>query len=140
MEASQQAASKEHGLQLLKAGQVDEAIHVLKQLEEADPDDPQVHTYLGAAFSRKSDRLHAVWEFEEALRLEESAANYYNLGAMYESLHRMDEAVREYLTATQLDPSHARAAQAVARLHDQFQAEHQPPPEEPAQPTDNASQ
>ena len=140
MEVSAQAASKERGLQLLKSGQLDEAIDLLSKLVEADPDDPRVHTYLGAAYSRKGDRLHAVHEFEEALRLEESAASYYNLGAMYESLHRIDEAVREYLTATQIDPNHARAAQAVARLHSQYEAAHRPPPEEPVQPADEAAQ
>ncbi len=129
MEVSAQPASKQQGLQLLKAGQVDEAIALLTTLEQADPDEPQIHTYLGAAYSRKNDRLHALWEFEEALRLEESATNYYNLAAMYESLHRIDEAVREYLMAVQVDPTHVRAAQAVERLKNQYKADHQPPTE-----------
>jgi len=140
MELSGQPASRQQGLYLLKAGQIDEAIDLFTQLEKADPDDPQIHTYLGAAYCRKGDKLHAVWEFEESLRLEESAANYYNLGAMYESLHRIDEAVREYLTAVELDPSHARAVQAVERLKNQYQSEHQSRDEETVGPNGDETQ
>lgn len=121
---SSSGSLRDEGLRLLKAGQVDEAIEVLKRAAQADPEDPQVHCYLGAAYDRKHDKLHAIAEFEECLRLEESPKAYYNLGQIYESVHRVDEAVRQYRMAVELDPNYAPAAAALEKLHARFEAEH----------------
>jgi tetratricopeptide (TPR) repeat protein len=127
MEAIPGAAPKEEGIRLLRAGQVSEAIAKFEQALAADPDDPQLHGYLGAAYSSASNKLHAIHHFEESLRLDESPRAYYNLGLMYESVHRMDEAVRQYRMALELDPDYVLAQEALKKLQDNFEpGEHTP--------------
>jgi len=116
--------STEEGLRLLKAGQIDQAIDVLGKVLQADSDDAKAHMYIGIAYYRKNDRLHSIHHLEESLRLEESPKGYYNLGLVYEAVHRVDEAVRQYRMALEMDPNYELAQQALKRLHDQFEAGH----------------
>jgi len=113
---------KIRALELMKSGNMDEAISVLTTLIDADPDDAEIHTYLGMAYHKKGDRLHSIHHFEEALRNDESARSYYNLGMVYEYAHRIDEAVREYQVALSLDPGYKKAEEALARLKSQFES------------------
>lgn len=124
MESTPGSATKDEGLRLLKAGQVDEAIALLKKAVQEDPEDASVHCYLGVAYNQKHDKLHAIAEFEECLRLEETPKAYYNLGQIYESVHRVDEAIRQYRMAVDLDANYTQAQQALDRLHSRFEAEH----------------
>lgn len=119
MDSSPEVFSKEEGLRLLKAGQLDDAIRVLEKVQ-AKTDDAQVCSYLGAAYSQKGDRMNAIHAFEESLRLQETPKAYFNLALVYESVGRIDEAVREYRMATELDANYAPAQEALARLHTQF--------------------
>lgn len=130
METTPGTASTDEGLRLLKAGQVDQAIEVLGKTLQADSDDARAHMVIGIAYNRKGDRLHAIHHLEESVRLEESARTYYNLGLVYESANRVDEAIREYRMAVELDPSYTPAQEALKKLHDQFEAAHAKPASE----------
>ena len=121
------SVTREEGLRLLKAGQVDDAVRVLTEVIRADEDDALAHMYLGAAFNTKGDKLHAIHHFEESLRLEETAKGYYNLALIYEAVHRLDEAVRQYRMAIEIDANYAPAQEALNRLHNAIA-----PPLEPA--------
>jgi len=123
MAAFPQDTSKEEGLRLLKAGKISEAIEALEKALSLDSEDPQLHMYLGAAYDQKPDKLHAIHHFEESLRLDETAKAYYNLGVVYESVHRIDEAVRQYRMALETDPNYANAQEALKKLQDQFEAQ-----------------
>jgi len=120
-----QGTFKEDGLRLLKAGQVDDAIHALEQALKADSDDYETHMYLGAAYHQKADRLHSIHHFEESIRLQETAKGYYNLALVYESVHRYDEAVRQYRMALETDPGYTKAREALDKLHELFEAQRQ---------------
>ena len=113
------------GKRLLKEGKVDEAIATLRAALELDMDNPAVHTYLGAAYSKTGDRLHSIYHFEQSLNLEESARSYFNLGAMYDQSKRYDEAVRQYRMALEMDKGYTKAAEALNRLKEMFAAEHE---------------
>jgi Flp pilus assembly protein TadD len=113
------------GKSLLKDGNVDEAITALRAALELDLDNPEIHTYLGAAYSKKGDRLHAVYHFEQSLNLEESARAYFNLGAMYEQSKRFDEAVRQYKMSLEMDKGYTKATAALNRLKEQFAIDHE---------------
>lgn len=132
MDPSPEFASREEGLRLLKAGQIDEAIQVLERLADKGSDDPLVHSCLGVAYSKKEDKVQAIHAFEEALRLQETPKAYFNLAVAYESAGRIDEAVREFKMATELDPNNAPAREALARLHNQFSGVQPPAPAEQA--------
>lgn len=119
MDSSPEVCSKEEGLRLLKAGQLDDAIRVLEKVSEK-ADDPQVCSYLGAAYSKKDDKMNAIHAFEESLRLQESPKAYFNLAIVYEWVGRIEEAVREYSMAADMDPSYTPAQEALNRLHNQF--------------------
>lgn len=116
---------KIRALELMKSGNMDEAIAILIPLIDADPDDAEIHSYLGMAYHKKGDRLHSIHHFEEALRVDESARSYYNLGMVYEYARRIDEAVREYQVALSLDPGYKKAEEALARLKSEFESVHQ---------------
>ncbi len=121
------SAPKDEGLGLLRSGKVREAIAKLEEALRLDADDPQTHMYLGAAYNAAQDRLHAIHHFEESLRLKETPNGYFNLGLLYESVHRVDEAVRQYKMAVELDPSYAKAHEALQKLHNQYVTQHQTP-------------
>jgi tetratricopeptide (TPR) repeat protein len=124
MESSANGSFRDQAVGLLKAGKINEAIELLSKAHKEDPEDSLVHTYLGVAYQQKNDKLHAIHHFEEALRFDESAKNYYNLAAMYESVHRIDEAVRQYKMSVEADPNYAKASDALKRLADQYASEH----------------
>lgn len=119
MDSSPEVFTKEEGLRLLKAGQLDDAIRILEVVREKT-DDAQVCSYLGAAYSQKDDKMNAIHAFEESLRLNETPKAYFNLAVVYESVGRIDEAVREYRMAAELDPTYTPAQEALTRLHNQF--------------------
>lgn len=133
MDIPPSSPSKEEGVRLLKAGQLGEAIGVFESVVQSQPDDPQLHTYLGVAYNRKGDRLRAISHFEESLRLRETPQSYYNLGQIYESVNRVDEAVRQYRMAAEMDRGYTMAREALDRLHSKFEAEHPQPQPEPEQ-------
>ncbi len=122
------SACRDEGLSLFRSGRVREAIAKLEDALRLDDEDPQTHTYLGAAYNAANDKLHAVHHFEESVRLLESPNSLYNLGVAYESVHRIDEAVRQYRMAAELDPSYTKACDALQRLHTQYTAAHPIPP------------
>jgi Flp pilus assembly protein TadD len=113
------------GKNLLKEGKIDEAISALRAALELDEDNAEIHSFLGAAYSRKGDRLHAVYHFEQAANLEESPRAYFNLGAMYEQSKRIDEAVRQYRMALEMDKGYTKASEALKRLQQQYVVEHE---------------
>ncbi|NLN76047.1 MAG: tetratricopeptide repeat protein [Armatimonadetes bacterium] len=121
MDSPPEVITKEEGLRLLKEGEIDAAIKVLEKVRQ-NVDDAQACSYLGAAYCQKGDRPRAIRAFEEALRIQETPKAYFNLAVMYESVSRMDEAVREYRMAAELDPEYAPAQQAIQRLQAQFAA------------------
>ena len=48
MSTSPEALTRDDGLRLLKAGQVDEAVAALESALRSAPQDPQIHAFLGA--------------------------------------------------------------------------------------------
>jgi len=127
MDESTGSDSREEGLRLLKSGEVDKAIDVLNRVLEADSDDAKAHMYIAIAYNQKNDKLHSIHHFEESLNLEETPKGYYNLGLVYESVHRTNEAVRQYKMALELDPNYSLAQDAMKKLQDKFDADHPKP-------------
>lgn len=133
METSPESITKEEGIRLMKAGQFGEAIDVLGQLVEQDPEDPELQGYLGIAYFQKGDKLHAIRHLEESVNIQETPRMYYNLGLVYEAAYREDEAIRQYKMALDMDSNYTLAQKALDKLHQTFEAAHPTrPPEEEA--------
>lgn len=124
MEQNGEIYPKKQAIEFLKSGQIDDAVALLLPLSVDDPDDPELHTLLGTAYHKKGDRLHSIYHFEEAVRLDESAKAYYNLGMVYEYANRIDEAVREFQVAVSLDPNYTKAQDALDKLKAQHDSGH----------------
>jgi tetratricopeptide (TPR) repeat protein len=147
MEAQEGDATKEEGLRLLKAGEVTDAIGVLGRVIASDPDDAQAHMFLGIACHQGGDSPRAAHHLQESIRLQEDPKAYYNLGLVYESSNRADDAKLQYRRALLLDANYSNARQALDNLEaptrpapvatpglDQTQAI-SPPPTAPQSPT-----
>ena len=116
METPAGSATREEGLSLLKAGQVSDAIGVLGKVVSTDPGDAQAHMYLGIACHQGGDAPRAAHHLEESIRLQESPKAYYNLGQVYESSNRLNDALVQYRRALVLDANYTNAQEGVKRL------------------------
>lgn len=124
MENNEMIYPKKQAIEFMKTGQIDDALAILMPLSIEDPDDAELHTLLGTAYHKKGDKLHSIYHFEEAVRIDESPRSYFNLGMVYEHANRIDEAVRDFQVALSLDPSYIRAQQALNRLKEQHETQH----------------
>ena len=116
MEEAPDGATKEEGLRLLKAGHVSDAIGVLGKVIASDPNDAQAHMFLGIACQQGGDTPRAAHHLQESLRLKEDPRAYYNLGQVYESSNRANDAKIQYRRALLLDANYANARQALDKL------------------------
>lgn len=103
-------------MNMLKSGSVDETIIILKAISADTPNDPQVYTCLGVAYTQKGDKQNAIRSFKKSLTLQENPKAHYNLGLAYESAGMEDDAAQSYRSAVLLDPAYTLALQAIERL------------------------
>lgn len=101
---------------MLKQGHVQPAIKKLQKMLEENSRDPYVHFLLGRAYEQIKDNLSAVMEYKQALKyLEIEVVNQKlreetvrrRLGKLYLSLKNNEEAKKEFLILTKLNPDNA---------------------------------
>jgi tetratricopeptide (TPR) repeat protein len=98
------------GVALFKKGQLDEAIHQLKETIRLTPDDADAHHHLGTAFYQQGRIGEAIRQFQEAIRLNPHHADaHYNLGAALASKGQTDEAIHQFQEAIRLEPDNPLA-------------------------------
>jgi len=101
-------------------GRLPEAIQHLEAAVRIKPDSARAHSDLGSALSKLPDRLpRVIVEYQLAVRYSPgSAIPHYNLGNALAAAGRLPEALAEWETAIQLDPSYApRLKQGMAEAH-----------------------
>jgi tetratricopeptide (TPR) repeat protein len=92
-------------VQLRGEGKLVEATAALRQAIALDPENSDLHRELGITFLLDKDWKRARVEMIEAIRHDQSDADAHNgLGYALEKLGDLDGAIREYRTATHLDP------------------------------------
>jgi Flp pilus assembly protein TadD len=95
---------------LMRSGQVDDAIYHYQQALRLDPAAPEADENLGIALGRAGRSAEAIDIFERALRLRPDYAEvHYNLGVVLAHVGRLPEAIEHYETALRLSPNHAEA-------------------------------
>jgi len=95
----------QQAVQLRVQGRLDEAVAALRQAIKLDPENSDLHRELGITFLLAKEWKRARVEMIEAIRHDQTDADAHNgLGYALEKLGDLDSAVKEYRTATNLDP------------------------------------
>lgn len=115
----------QYGIRLVKSGELDKGITILKQARDMLDFDPDVWINLGIAYRNKGDFSQALDSFKKALSLNTTNAIIYNnMGVLYFSIfqqtHQRNDSSKaaEYLKkAIELDPSMASAYNTLGILN-----------------------
>lgn len=88
----------------IKNGMLEEARAVYQQALSHFPDHPSASLHLAELARAQGDPSGAIAALEEAIRLDpQGAVNYYNLGNLYYTGGRLDQAAKAYREAIRLD-------------------------------------
>ncbi len=95
-----------YGLALLRAGKTDEAIAVLKKVQQQDPKLPQTWFNLGIVYRKNGDTQAAIQQFEQMVKLvPDEPVSRYNLGVLYRQAGKTDAARDQLRMSEKLDPN-----------------------------------
>src|SRR5205814_2309266 len=107
----------EQGIEALERGNVEAAVQHLRRASRQTPEDYRPLVGLGIAYGECRRLKDAVRAFRQAVqRQPTSAPAHYNLGLGLERSRRPAEALQELEKALALNPQHARARNALARV------------------------
>jgi hypothetical protein len=139
------SADRDQGIAALQQGDTATAIAALERATQADPNDFQSVTFLGAAYSKAERHNDSVQALTQAVTIQPSNAQArFNLGVALQKAGWADQAAQAYEQALQLQPNYPQAQQALAGVRPQSPlaqtTPQQPlaggyPPQQPAQPT-----
>jgi len=95
----------QRALHLRAAGRLEEAVALLRQVTRLDSENPDLHRELGITLLLGKDWKRARIEMIEAIRHDPQNADAHNgLGYALEKLGKLEAALKEYRTATRLEP------------------------------------
>ena len=95
----------QQAVQLRAQARLDEAVAALREAMKLDPENSDLHRELGITFLMAKEWKRARVEMIEAIRHDQNDADAHNgLGYALEKLGDIDGAVKEYRTATNLEP------------------------------------
>jgi Tfp pilus assembly protein PilF len=98
------------GIELVRKGQIKEAISQYQEVIRLKPDYPLAHNNLGYALLRKGQIEEAIHQYQEAIRLKpDYPLAHNNLGNAFYQKGRTDEAISQYQEAIRLKPDYADA-------------------------------
>jgi Flp pilus assembly protein TadD len=96
----------QQAVQLRAHAQLEEAVAALRQAQQLDPENSDLHRELGITFLLAKEWKRARIEMTEAIRHDQTDADAHNgLGYALEKLGDLDAAVQEYRIATRLEPN-----------------------------------
>ena len=106
------------GVLLLNEGRYAEAVDVLNDLAQIDPNHLEGHINLAVAQVNTEDVEGAERSYKRAIEISPDAANpHYNLGNLYWQQDRYEDALQAYAKASELDPSDNDALYNLAITH-----------------------
>ncbi len=98
-------ADVHRAVRLRAQGRLEEAVELLRSATKMDPENSDLHRELGITFLLGKEWKRAQVEMLEAIRHDPSDADAHNgLGYALEKLGNLDAALKEFRTATHLDP------------------------------------
>jgi tetratricopeptide (TPR) repeat protein len=108
------------GMELEKAGRLDEAIREHEAALAIDPANVQVHVNLLSLYGRTSDSAKAKQHFEAAARLDPGRSDaWYDYGVLLFHEQNLIEAQAAFQRALQINPSYAEAHTNLGVLYEQ---------------------
>ncbi len=103
-------AEHQRGIELRRAGKLEEAIECQRAVLRAVPEHAEAHRELGNALGRLGRNAEAVTHFETAIRLKPTYHEAHDdLGVTLRDLGRLDEALQHHRRAVELAPDCANA-------------------------------
>lgn len=97
--------------------QPDKALKYLRQVEEIDPAYPEVHQFLGIAYSQLKRYRQAEAELQRASAQDRDGKIHYQLAKVYQALGRSADAAREFAASDALNQETRRKnEERTARL------------------------
>lgn len=103
---------------LKEMGRWDEALDVLVEARDLEPDRTDIHNLLGVCHFKRGEHEAAIACFERVLALDPgSAMDHANLGVNYQAIGDLDKAAAAYETALSLDPTIEFALKNLLELH-----------------------
>jgi predicted O-linked N-acetylglucosamine transferase (SPINDLY family) len=98
------------GVLLSQTGRQQEGVELLRQVVNANPNDPAACNNLGNALRELGAHAEAAASFEQAIRLQPNFVDAWsNWGNALSDLQRYEDAVQAYSQALVLQPQHANA-------------------------------
>ena len=95
----------QQAIQLRNQARLDDAVAALREAMKLDPENSDLHREMGITFLLAKEWKRARVEMIEAIRHDRTDADAHNgLGYALEKLGDLDAALKEYRTATQLEP------------------------------------
>ena len=124
--AGPQAHGTDRGRHLLQQGSIAEAVAVLREVVDRDPDDADAHLLLGRALALVPEPASALAALRRAVALRPSSAEaHYTLGTALARFGQLDPARDAFARALELAPGHAEAHVGLALI---FAQGHEPEP------------
>ncbi|MGH9160658.1 MAG: tetratricopeptide repeat protein [Vicinamibacteraceae bacterium] len=110
-------AQAQRGLELAKAGQLDEAVQAHEAALAANPDFVQAHANLISLYGRLKQWQKAEAHYQAILRAgHQSDEAHFNYGVLLGLQQRYDEAAEAYRKALEVNPRHASAHNNLGQL------------------------
>ncbi len=93
------------------------ALEALAQGEKNDAERTDIHNLMGFCHFKLKAHAEAIRSFEKVIALDPSSAiDYANIASNYRDLGQLEDAVRYYLMALEIDPSITFARENLAKL------------------------
>lgn len=102
------------GISLASTGKADQALPAFRRAVEIDPANASARQNLARALLNQGDLEGAAAQATQLLRMREDAVGHDLLGRVLGSQGKIDEAVREFERALQIDPTYEQARQDLA--------------------------
>jgi predicted TPR repeat methyltransferase len=98
------------GVQMLRAGALDDATRLYRVLSDMAPNDPNVLHFSGVLAHQQGRSDEAIALIQRSLELQSDQADWYsNLGIVYKATQQFDKAIAAYERAIALNPAHVNA-------------------------------
>ena len=108
------------GMELEKAGKLDEAIQEEEEALTIDPDNVQVHVNLLSLYGRTGQAAKAKQHFDAAIKLNPGRSDaWYDYGVLLFQQRSFTEAEQALRRAVEIDPSYAEAHNNLGVIYEQ---------------------